>query len=570
MLKILKIHLFVPTFVLLLSGMLVSAFAQSNTNFGSPGTSYTIEEKKTDLQKKADVSEHANKPHMNKSMKPMKIVNRKGLAVIADFADTKLEDWQGSGIKDISDLSDQLHKMEAHWAWLSRGQERFKWDIIRVTLPVNLKADAYPGWGDYRNAVADLVKQQIDVTKYDKNHDGIVDTVWVITSTSGKYYDYMVGGTAFNNGVNIFVDGQDSLSVISGATGNFNHEVGHTIGLQDMYGPYGTLSYLTLMADSWPVPPQDFAAYERSVLGWVRPKEIRRTTKKIHLSSANKNRKVVRVSTLRDNEYFLIEYRHRPDSGFGSIALPYNGLAVYHVLESSSQSINPPLVKLEAADGYIAPDSSPELTDFLYPENFNMQRPFVVHSYYGGRKIFEIDNLYWVGDEDLVFDIALSPLDITQNNLLANPSFEQGGNLTPAFWQRDAFELSAALVWDVTVAKDGKHSASISASSPNDARWIQTVSNLSPGKSHEFCGWIRGSNIITGPLAGVGANVSVMGGFTSSGRLSGSFDWTKACVTFMPENTSTTLACRLGFYGSTVTGKIWCDAMSLEVLESAF
>lgn len=563
--------LFVPTFILLLSGTLASVFAQS-TNLGSPGASYTDEEGKTGFQKKNNRSgHHHDRPHLNKGMKPMKTVKRKGLAVITDFADTQLEDWQGLGINTISELADQLHKMETYWAWLSRGQEKFTWDIIRVTLPVNLQADAYPSWWDYRNAIADLVKQQIDITKYDQNHDGNVDTVWVITSTSGKHYDnYMVGGASFNNGVNMFADGQDSQSVVSGATGNFNHEVGHTIGLPDIYGPYGTLGYLTLMADSWPVPSQDFSAYERSLLGWVKPKEIRRTTKKIHLSSANKNMAAVRVSTLRDNEYFLIEYRHRPDSGFGSAAPLYNGLAVYHIFENSNQSNNPPLVKLEAADGYIAPDSSPELTDFLYPENFNMQRPFAVHSYYGGRKIFEIDNLHWAGDEGLVLDITLSPLDITQNNLLANPSFEQGSNSTPDFWQSDVFESSATLTWDGTVAKQGNYSARILASSPNDARWIQTVSNLIPGKSYEFCGWIRGSNIVTGSSASVGANVSVMGGFVSSGSLSGSFDWTKACVTFTPENNSSTLSCRLGFYGSTVTGQMWCDNLSLEAIESAF
>lgn len=563
--------LFVPIAIVLLSGTLASAFAQS-ANLGSPGTRYTDEEKKIGLQKKSNRSgHHHDRPHLNKGMKPVKTVKRKGLAVITDFADTQLEDWQGLGINTISELADQLHKMEDHWAWLSRGQEKFTWDIIRVTLPVNLQADAYPSWWDYRNAIADLVKQQIDITKYDQNHDGNVDTVWVITSTSGKHYDnYMVGGASFNNGVNMFADGQDSQSVVSGATGNFNHEVGHTIGLPDIYGPYGTLGYLTLMADSWPVPSQDFSAYERSLLGWVKPKEIRRTTKKIHLSSANKNMAAVRVSTLRDNEYFLIEYRHRPDSGFGSAAPLYNGLAVYHIFENSNQSNNPPLVKLEAADGYIAPDSSPELTDFLYPENFNMQRPFAVHSYYGGRKIFEIDNLHWAGDEGLVLDITLSPLDITQNNLLANPSFEQGSNSTPDFWQSDVFESSATLTWDGTVAKQGNYSARILASSPNDARWIQTVSNLIPGKSYEFCGWIRGSNIVTGSSASVGANVSVMGGFVSSGSLSGSFDWTKACVTFTPENNSSTLSCRLGFYGSTVTGQMWCDNLSLEAIESAF
>lgn len=496
---------------------------------------------------------------------------RKGLAVIADFADARLEDWQGDGINNVAELSDQLHKMEEHWAWLSRGLEKFQWDILRVRLPVNLRADAYPSWADYRDAVATLAKQQINIGDYDANRDGVVDSMWIIASNNGMDYDYLTGGTSRNAGANIFVDGQSSLSIVSGATGNFNHEVGHTRGLPDLYGTYETLHYLTVMSESWPLPPQDFTAYERILLGWVKPIVVRRTRRRIHLSSPDERMKAVRVSTPRTFEYFLIEYRNRPDSGFGSNAPPYNGLAIYHVLETSNQGLDPPLVKLEAADGSIGPGAAPQLDDFLYPENPNMLRPLVLRSYFGHQDVFQIDNVQWDADGGLVFDVTVLPMEVTQSNLLINPSFEQGTGSVPDAWQPDAYDPSTAtFTWKTNVAKEGRRSVSISASAPNDARWIQTVWDLDPAKTYQFCGWIRGRDVATGPEAGVGANVSVIGGFILSQSLSGSFNWTQVCVGFRPENTSTTLACRLGFYGSTVTGRAWCDRLTLEPLESAF
>jgi hypothetical protein len=309
------------------------------------------------------------------------------------------------------------------------------------------------------------------------------------------------------------------------------------------------------------------------LLDWVKPRVIGQGAYQIHLSSNDQRMEVVRVSTSRASEYFLIEYRHRPDSGFGSnpLSLSYNGLAVYHVLENSNQGVDPPLLKLEAADGYIAPDTQPQLNDFLYPENPTMRRPFVLRSYFGGREVLRINNLQWAHDGGLVFDIKVSPIKTTPaNNLLTNPSFEQGANAYPDAWQPSAFDPSAIFTWETRQpVKEGRRSVSILAATPNDASWIQTVSGLNPEQRYELCGWIRGKNIVTGADALVGANISVIEGSTSK-SLSGTFDWSQACVIFRPESTSAQLACRLGFYGSTVTGKVWCDDMTLVPLRSAF
>jgi len=494
---------------------------------------------------------------------------RNGLAVIAEFSDTRLEDWQGEGINNETELADQLRRMGEHWAWISHETERFQWDIIRVKLPVALTPDAYPGWVEYRNAVGALIRQQIDVSQYDSNGDGVVDTAWIIDPPNSGAYPYMIGGASRNSDVNMFEDSQNSESVVAGATGNFNHEVAHTLGIPDLYGPYDTLHYLTLMSDSWALPPQDFTAFERSLLGWVTPRVISQTTSGVDLQPASDYFDAVRIPTASPSEYFLIEYRRRPDSGFGSSAPPYNGLAVYHVQEGSNQYIDPPLLKLEPADGEIQPGARPELDDFLYPENPNMQRPFTAYTYSGHQEVFRISNLRWAPDGGLAFDIEILPEE-PGANLLQNSSFEEGADNLPAAWMPDAYLPTTVFTWETQIAQQGSRSASISSDSPNDARWIQTVSGLTPGQTYELCGWVRGENIVTTPDAQTGANISILGGFVGSGSLSGTFDWTQACVRFAAEADTVQAACRLGFYGSTLTGKAWCDNLTLRPLESAF
>ncbi|MFS2007726.1 hypothetical protein ACEN9F_29365 [Duganella sp. CT11-25] len=383
-------------------------------------------------------------------------------------------------------------------------------------------------------------------------------------------YDYLIGGTSSNAGVTLFVDTQDSLSVISEATGNFNHEVNHAVGdVPDLYGTYDTLHYLTLLSDSWTLPPQDLTAYERMLLGWLEPRPLHRGSQNVRLASPSQRMDAVRIDTSRPSEYFLLEYRHRPDSGFGSNAPPYNGLAVYHVLEGSDQWTDPPLLKLEAADGAIAPNAFPELSDFLSPDNPAMKRPLVLRSYFDDKEVFRLDNLYWTGGDGIGFNAQVAPY-VQPNNLLVNGSFEQGQNGAADAWIANAWVGGSVFSWDNRVERKGRRSVSIASTSPNDAAWAQTVSNLVPGQAYQLCGWVRGENIATTSDAQVGANVSVLGGFIQSESLSGTFDWTQACVIFRPDSSSATLACRIGFYGSTMTGKLWCDDMTLEPLKSAF
>ena len=120
------------------------------------------------------------------------------------------------------------------------------------------------------------------------------------------------------------------------------------------------------------------------------------------------------------------------------------------------------------------------------------------------------------------------------------------------------------------MARTGQRSAGISAPVVNDARWEQSLSNLTSGQSYALCGWLRGQDVATTSQAPVGANVSIIGGFVRSDARSGTFDWAELCVVFKPETTPVVVGCRIGFFGSTVTGRLWCDDLSLAPLRSAF
>jgi hypothetical protein len=150
--------------------------------------------------------------------------------------------------------------------------------------------------------------------------------------------------------------------------------------------------------------------------------------------------------------------------------------------------------------------------------------------------------------------------------LIGNSSFEFGIGNRPIGWQADVFDpANAVLNWeDQTQGRNSTTCVSVRNTGANDARWIQEISGLVPNATYRMSGWIRGENInLNGGT--VGANISIMGLSNHSPRqLAGTFPWTQVEFTFTaPANGTVQVACRLGFYGSTVTGKAWFDDVSL-------
>jgi len=491
------------------------------------------------------------------------------VCVIADFADNVLENYSGAGFASEQDIRASLDDMERHWWWMSQGTHRFNWSIQRITLDQTLSATAFTDWVAFRDEAVRKAAAAIDFAQYDADHDGLLDAMYVIVADNGLQADYMTGGMSRHQGANVFVDPQSGESVSQRAYGNFNHEVGHCLGLPDLYGPYGTISYLSLMHDSWPVPANGFSIYDKQRLGWFAPQLIAQSTTGIELLRAEEHFSGIRIDTPHPAEYFLVEYRKRPESSYGSTEVPYDGLAIYHVLEASTQQLDPPLLKLMPADGAINPDTAPRLSDFWSPENGS--GPFVARSYLGGTDLFRLENITRT-EQGLRFDVVmLGGTSAPGPELLANGSFEGGAGLMPEGWASEAYaHLDESFDWVSDVVHDGSKSVRLSMAQSNDARWIQQVDGLTVGTGYLLCGWVRGEDVVGDINLSVGANVCRVGTFEHSPGPFGSFDWQQQCTAFKADQTSAVVGCRLGFYYSPVSGTSWCDGLSLVALPSAF
>ncbi len=494
---------------------------------------------------------------------------KRGIAVIADFADRRLEDYTGDGVTSVAELRTQLTSMEDHWHWLSRGMETFEWDIERVQLTQAWGPAAFGDWGAFRDEVIHRLKQQIDPDEYDVDHDGDIDAVFIIASSGDDYYDFIMGGASSNNGASVFVDGQGSLSLQSHATGNFNHELGHCRGLPDLYGTYSTVSYLSLMDSSWDLPPIDFGAYERLHLGWVVPQDVTATTRKLTLSPSKSGTVAIKVPTKTTGEYFLLEYRKRPASGYGASGPAYDGIVVFHVFEGSNQNVNPPLLKVEPADGTITPGLLTPMKLF-YPGNGLMVLPHVFSSYVGGYPVFRLENLLPKAGGSLQFDIfMLDGSPPASNNLVENASFELGAS-TPTAWAATSWQ-HADLTSSTAAAHSGSRCALIDSAGENDAEWNQGVDGLLEGTSYLLCGFLKGEGIVGYEGKGAGGTVSLSGTFAQKSVGFGTFDWTEACLVIEgPASGSTKIACRLGGYGNTASGRLFCDDFSVRAIDKAF
>jgi len=357
--------------------------------------------------------------HPGSIVQAQSVRNVKGLCVIVDFANNRLENYQGDhpsdAVKSEAEIKEILNTMESHWAWMSLNTHFYEWDIHRITLDQRLGPNAFEGWWEYRDAVADKVKQVVNPADYDANRDGIMDTVFMIGSINDAEYSWAVGGRSINNGIDCFHDGQASQSIRVRAIGNFNHEAGHTRinGEQpDVYGDYDTLGYLTVMSNSWPTPAHGFSAFERCAMGWVSPQIITRTQRGVVLRPAELHLEAVKIPTRNPAEYWLIEFRDKPDSGFGSSQdyPDFRGLAIYHVntnRQDGGNFQNPPFLRLEKPGKNPGYGTQPRKNDLWAPGNRDMTGPYVGRTESDPNQVyFTVENLSYTND-GMRFDVVI-------------------------------------------------------------------------------------------------------------------------------------------------------------------
>jgi hypothetical protein len=158
-----------------------------------------------------------------------------------------------------------------------------------------------------------------------------------------------------------------------------------------------------------------------------------------------------------------------------------------------------------------------------------------------------------------------TPLPLDVPSIVANGGFEEGAD-EPSSWRKEAWVAERSLFrWEKDNPVCGSKCISITNFEENDARWIQSV-RVTPGEVYVLSGRIKGEAIQGNSI---GANLFATDSdfhHTESENSTGTFDWKTVTMTFIaPQSGVVDIGCRLGFFGSTVTGTAYFDDISVEV-----
>ena len=262
-----------------------------------------------------------------------------------------------------------------------------------ITLPHSAEyyAGTENGIGDYPNnaagMVADalpLIDAAVDFSHYDTDGDGTVDNLIIIHSGEGAEatgasndiwsHKSQLPGPITLDGVAIeSFSTEPEFATNSGVptsqtVGIFAHEIGHILGLRDLYdtvntGPAGIGEWSLMAGGNWLGPdgaqgasPARLDAWSASQIGWVLPTTISSapTLQDLPAVEASDSGTVYRVVPRGGDgtQYFLVENRQK--IGTDSY-LPGDGALVWHVDENAWSDNDDPehkLVALEEADGF--------------------------------------------------------------------------------------------------------------------------------------------------------------------------------------------------------------------------
>jgi immune inhibitor A len=216
----------------------------------------------------------------------------------------------------------------------------------------------------------------VDFSKFDVDGNGWVDAVFVVHAgpggeVTGNPWDIWSHAWATSYPIavdNVLVYGY-SMEPEDGRIGVFSHELGHVLGLPDLYdygGDSNGLGDWTIMAGgSWGnggITPVHFDAWCKTKLGFITPIEVAPgTLDVVQLPPVEYSQVVYKMymDNQPDFQYFLVENRRK--KGF-DYYLPGPGLLIYHCDDTVSTGNNLQwypgytdsghfLVALEQADG---------------------------------------------------------------------------------------------------------------------------------------------------------------------------------------------------------------------------
>jgi len=305
------------------------------------------------------------------------------LVLLVDFADN-------TASRTLGELQELLFSQRTHptgslrdyYRDNSYGQLDLDGDVIgwlRLPNPYVYYVDDQGGQGTYpqnvQGLVADalrLAQAQVDFSRFDANGDGYLDGLVVVHAggggetepdlTNGKRKIWSHQGNLHRRfvarGVSAYAY---CLLPEDGTVGVCCHEVGHMLGLPDLYPPepqsdgMGVGRWCLMGMGGWNGDghtPAQLCAWAKGLLGWLTPTTLQ-GGQTLQVSPAEQQgSSTYRVWTggRPHAEYFLLENRQR--IGFDR-ELPASGLLIWHVNDTrpDNRQSSRPRVALEQADG---------------------------------------------------------------------------------------------------------------------------------------------------------------------------------------------------------------------------
>lgn len=296
-------------------------------------------------------------------------------------------------------------------------------------------------WQLVRDALQSLDSKKFDFRPFDGDGDGAIDMLTIVHSGLGEEYSANPSNCVWSQVVKLMppeiVDDIEVNRVAIVPERRYNttsitrigvicHEMGHLLGLPDLYDTDGSSSGIGVWgimgAGSWggdgysSERPVHFCCWSKVKLGWVEPTEIDASNSPVSVPGIEKAGSwgVQKVSCeMADGEYLLIENRRK--TGY-DLKLPGAGLLMWHVDDDRSGNDDEShyMVALLQADGEDDLEAGSNRGDAGDPfpgssnnRSLNDKTSPSTASYYNGPTHIAISN---ISDSSLTMSFEISTL----------------------------------------------------------------------------------------------------------------------------------------------------------------
>ena len=149
--------------------------------------------------------------------------------------------------------------------------------------------------------------------------------------------------------------------------------------------------------------------------------------------------------------------------------------------------------------------------------------------------------------------------------IIINPNFEWPIDFNAperwSGWVKQGWIADRGIfLWDSTIGRNNSGGLSIDAGSFSNDLYPSQQIFLDPSKIYRLSAWVKTEKV----YGGAGANICLYGTYVKSESVYGTTDWKKISLDIPPNSSTVTIACRLGFWSATSTGKAYFDDVSIE------